>query len=81
MVWREFNKAVILQTIVRQNNDQKTLKDVLMALSKKQSGFKISNGATLQTINNMVKVCVKECKKMASVFPSHLDECNHNSNY
>ena len=85
MVWKEFSKAVTLQTIIRQNNDQKTLKDVLMAMRQYQitsEQAKWLQNFEWNNLKNNKQYGDDLCKRMQEnglfVFPSHADEWSHN---
>ena len=87
LVWKEFTKAVTLQTIIRQNNDQKQLKDVLTAMREYKTSVEQAKWLQSFQWNNLkISTCFDEglLSRMNDnglfVFPSHVDEWNHNKN-
>ena len=82
LVWKEFNTAVTLQTIVRQNREQTEFKNTLLALRE----YKITSQQAqwLQTFqwNSLQKshghYLLKRMSEGLHVFPTHEEEWNHN---
>ena len=83
LVWQEFNTAVTLTTMVRQNESQAMLRDVLLGMRE----YKTTREQALwlqqfQWDNLRISLGVDLLSRMNSdglfVFPSHADEWNHN---
>ena len=83
LVWKEFSKAVTLNNIIRQNEDQNQLKEVLNALRQYKATTKHAKWLQKFQWDDLQKSHGNELLQRMSnqglfVFPSHADEWLHN---